>query len=109
MSRNTKIVLALLAVIVVFVGGLGYWASARRAKQTAAALATVVSAERERKKGDDDTIVNLTFPAAGGGVAQGKARVSGVHLEDYPAGRQIRICYDPADPRSLRVDDGACG
>jgi Protein of unknown function (DUF3592) len=108
MSRNTKIVIAILAVLAVFVAVLGYWASARRAKQTAMAMATVVSAEREVKKGDDATLITLSYPA-GSATVQGKARVNGVHLEDYPAGRQMRICYDPADVKSLRIEDGACG
>jgi len=108
MSRNTKIVIGILAVLVVVVGMLGYWASQRRAKQTAAAVATVAGVERDEKRGDDDTIVTLSY-RAGAAMAQGRARVRGVHLEDYPSGRQIRICYDPANVESIRIDDGPCG
>jgi hypothetical protein len=108
MSRNSKIVIAILAALVVFVGIIAWWAMGRRAKQTAVATATVVSAQREEKRDDDDTLLTLSY-SAGSAPAEGKARVHGIHLEDYPAGRRLRICYDPGDTRNLRIDDGPCG
>ena len=107
MSKNTRIVIGILAVLVVFVGALGYWANARRAKQTAAAVATVMSAKQEEKKGTDNTILTISY-VAGAETVQAKARVTGVHMAEYPAGRSIRICYDPANLQSLRIDDGPC-
>jgi hypothetical protein len=108
MSRNTKIVLAILALGVVVVGLIGYWASARRAAQTASAVATVVSVKTAARKGEDDTIVSLSY-RAGSAAASGNARVRGVHQDAYPAGKQVRICYDPANTKSLRIEDGTCG
>ncbi len=110
MSRNTKIVIAILVVLAFFVALMGYWATMRRAKQTATAIATVVSAEKETKsgsRGTDNTIVTLSY-RAGATMAQARARVSGVRLEDYPAGRTVRVCYDPANVSSLRIDDAPC-
>ncbi len=108
MSKNTKIVIALLAVFAVALGVLAVMAGNRSAGQSAAATATVVEALRERNRGDDDTVVVLSYPA-GGATAQGRARVSGVHVEDYPAGRQLPVCYDPKDTASVRIADGPCG
>lgn len=111
MSKNTKIVLAILMLGAVVVGLIGYWASVRRAKQTMSAMATVIGAQREAKsgkRGKDKTIVTLSY-RAGAIPAQGRDRVSGFHLEDYPVGRSVRICYDPDDPKSIRMDDGPCG
>ena len=106
--RSTaKYVLALLAVLAVIVGAIGIWASAKKAKQTASAVATVAGTRIAAKRGTDDTIVTLTFQA-GSTAAHGRARVSGVHPEDYPVGRAVRICYDPADVGNLRMDDGPC-
>lgn len=111
MSRNTKIVIALMVLCAIIVGIIGYWAEARRAKQTVATMATVVGAEKESrsgKRGKEHTIVILSY-RAGTMTAQGRDRVNGVHLEDYPAGRLLRICYDPDNLKSLRIEDGACG
>lgn len=111
MSRNTKIVLAILAVGAVAVGLLGYWASVRRAKQTMAATATVIGARwetRTGKRGKDKVIVTVSY-SAGTTLAQGNIRVSRSHPERYPAGRAVRICYDPTNTTSIRKDDGPCG
>ncbi|RYD58120.1 MAG: DUF3592 domain-containing protein [Sphingomonadales bacterium] len=111
MSRNTKIILAILAVGAVFVGLMGYLANARRAGQSVAAQAIVLSAERELPSGKrkkENTIVTLAY-AAGTAQAQGRARVDGPHLADYPAGRTVRICYDPSNTSSIRIEEGACG
>src|SRR3712207_5578507 len=94
MSRNTKIVIALLVVLALFLGWLAYMSMARTAAQTVEATATVVGAERERKRGDDDTIVTVSYDA-GGARVQARARIDGVRMEEYPAGRPVRICYDP--------------
>ena len=107
MARNTRIVIGLLVVGAIVIGALLYFAAARGAAQTAEAMASVVSAEREAKKGDDDTILNLSYPTPTG-QARARARIAGVHSEEYPAGRQVRICYDPSDNSSVRVDDGPC-
>ncbi|MES2989549.1 MAG: DUF3592 domain-containing protein [Pseudomonadota bacterium] len=111
MSKNTKIVIGLLAVCAVFVGLIGYWATMRRAGQSEAVMATVVSAERETgtgKRKKENTIVTLSY-LAGSATANGRARVSGVHISEYPAGRSVRICYDPKNTTSIRIDDGPCG
>ncbi|HEX8640564.1 MAG TPA: DUF3592 domain-containing protein [Allosphingosinicella sp.] len=108
MSRNTKIVIGLLVVLALFLGWLAYTAMAQKAAQTAEATATVVDAERERKRGDDDTIVTLSYEA-GGAPAQARARIDGVRMGEYPAGKQVRICYDPSDRSSVRVTDEPCG
>lgn len=108
MSRNTKIVIALLVVLALFLGWLAYMSMVRSAAQTAEAAATVVNAERERKRGDDDTILTLSYDAAGAAV-QARARIEGVRMDEFPAGRQVRICYDPADTSSVTVTDEPCG
>jgi Flp pilus assembly protein CpaB len=108
LSRNAKIVIVLLAVLAVFIGAMGYMAAKRDAAQTAEAMATVVRAERERKRGDDDTIVVLSYQA-GGAATEARARVDGVRMSEYPAGRQVRICYDPNDPANIRIAEGSCG
>lgn len=108
MTRNTRIVIALLLVGAAFMAAIFYLASARSAAQTAEALATVVRSEREAKKGDDDTIVTLSYPT-GTGEAQGRARVDGVRMAEFPAGRQVRVCYDPSTTTSVRIADGPCG
>ncbi|MCP3734246.1 hypothetical protein M9979_05065 [Sphingomonas sp. RP10(2022)] len=108
MNRNHKIVIGLLVVGAVFVAVMGYLASVRRAKQTAQATATVVATATAAKRGADDTIVILAY-RAGTVPAQGRARISGVHTSEFPAGRQVAICYDPADTRSLRIAKGPCG
>ncbi|HYI41175.1 MAG TPA: DUF3592 domain-containing protein [Allosphingosinicella sp.] len=108
MSRNTIIVMALLVLGAVFVGAMVYFASLTRKAQTAEGTATVVRAEREAKKGDDDTILTLSY-RAGARVVQGRARVEGVHVDEYPAGRELRVCFDPANPSSVRLEDGSCG
>ena len=108
MGRNTKIVIGLLVVGAIFMAAIFYFASARSAAQTAEAMAIVVRAEREAKKGDDDTILILSYPT-GSGEAQGRARIDGVRMAEYPAGRQLRVCYDPSETSSVRVDDGPCG
>ena len=108
MQRNTKIVIALLVVTAIFIAGVLYYGSRIRAAQTAEAMATVVRAEREVKKGDDDTILILSYPTSSG-EAQGRARIDGVRMAEYPAGRQLRVCYDPSSSSSVRVADGPCG
>jgi uncharacterized protein DUF3592 len=108
MSRNTKVVIGLLVVLALFLGWIAYMSMARTAAQTAEARATVVAAERERKKGDDDTILILSY-RAGGAATQARARIDGVRMDEFPAGRQVRICYDPADPSSVSVTDAPCG
>ena len=108
MRRNTKIVMALLLVGAIFLAVIFYYASVRSAAQTAEGMATVIRAQREVKKGDDDTILILSYPTSSG-QAQGRARIDGVRMGEYPAGRQLRVCYDPANSSSVRVDDGPCG
>ena len=109
MARNTKIVIVLLLVGALSTGTLLVMAASRSSAQTVQALARVVTAEREVKKGDDDTIVTLAYANASEEV-QGRARVSGVHVEEYPAGRQVVVCYDPANPVSVRLaEDQPCG
>jgi hypothetical protein len=108
MSRNTKIVLALVVLGAAAVLAIGLWANARRAKQTATAVAMVVDVTTASRKGQDDTIVTLSYQA-GSAAAQGRARVRGVHVQDYPRGRRLPICYDPADTHSLRIAQGPCG
>ena len=108
MSRNTKIVMALLVLAVVVIGSMVYFASLTRKAQTAEGVATVVRAEREAKKGDDDTILTLSY-RAGSQVVEGRARVDGVHVAEYPAGRELGVCFDPANPSSVRVKQGSCG
>ena len=108
MTRNTKIVIALLLVGAIAIGAIFYFAAARNAAQTAEAMAVVVAAEREEKKGDDDTIVILSYRTESG-ETQGRARVDGVRMDEYPAGRQVPVCYDPSNATSVRVADGPCG
>ena len=109
MSRNTKIVVILLLVGALAVGAILFMAMRRSSAQTVQALARVVKAEREVKKGDDDTIVTLVYSNRSEGV-QGRARVDGVHVDDYPAGRQVAVCFDPENPSSVRIaDDRPCG
>jgi hypothetical protein len=108
MGRNGKIVIALLAVAAAVIGGTFYYAGTISAAQTAEAVGTVVRAEREVKRGDDDTIVILSYQA-GGVETQGRDRVGGVRMHEYPAGRQLPVCYDPANPSSVRIADGPCG
>lgn len=111
MSTNTKIVLGILMLGAVAVGLIGYWASARRAHQTMAATATVIGAKWEKKtgkRGKDYVLLTLSYNA-GTILAQGRARVSRSHPELYPAGRAVRICYDPDNLTSIRQDDGPCG
>ena len=67
-----------------------------------------MNSEREVKKGDDDTIITLAYSFAGEGVVS-RARIDGVHVSEYPAGRQVVVCYDPDDPTSVRISDGQCG
>ena len=107
MSSTAKWLLALVAVLGVVVGGIAIWASAQKAKQTASAIATVTATRIAAKRGSDDTVVMLSF-RAGTADAQGRARVRGVHPENYPVGRRLRICYDPADVTNLRMDDAPC-
>ena len=108
MSRNAKIVVALFVVLAIGLGILFYSASVENAAQTAEATATVLRAEREAQRGDDNTILILSYQA-GSAVTEARARVQGVHMDEYPAGRQLRVCYDPANPSSVRLDDGPCG
>ena len=108
MGRNTKIVMALLLVGAIFLAAIFYYASVRSAAQTAEGMATVIRAQREVKKGDDDTILILAYQTATG-PAQGRARINGVRMAEYPAGRQLRVCYDPSDTSSVRIADGPCG
>lgn len=108
MGKNAKIVIAIFLVTATVIGAIFYYASVISAAQTAEGMATVIRAEREVKKGDDDTILILSYQA-GSGEAQGRARIDGVRMNEYPAGRQLRVCYDPADTSSVRVDDGPCG
>ena len=108
MKRNTKIVIGLLVVLAVALGAIGYWAMQRKASQTAAATATVVGTEVSGRSGKRSTVVTFSFQTAAG-PAQGRDRVRGDHASDYPAGRQLRVCYDPANPNSLRMANGPCG
>lgn len=107
MSRNTKIVIGGIALLAVILGLLWCLSAMRIGNQTASAMATVAEVKREAKSGTDDTIVTLSYQA-GAATAQGKVRVRGLHLEDYPVGRQVRICYDPANLKSVRIDDKPC-
>lgn len=108
MQNNSKIVFALLLVGLAAGGVLFYLAASRSGSQTEEATATVITAARESKRGDDDTILTLSYQA-GRTVAQARARIDGVHASEYPAGRQVRICYDPDDTSSVRVENGRCG
>lgn len=107
MARNTKIVLALVALLILFVAGLLVMQARRSAAQTEEAMATVAAAELEVKKGQDDTIVTVEFEP-GGAAVRGRARLDGDVRSDYPPGRPVRICFDPANPSSLRIDDESC-
>lgn len=108
MSKNTRIVIGLLALGVVILGGFYYLARARAQAQTVAAVGTVVSAKREGRSGKHKTIVTLSY-RAGAVEAVGRHRVGGSHEDEYPAGRQLPICYNPADTTSLRIANGPCG
>jgi hypothetical protein len=108
LGRNGKIVVALMAVLAVFLGAVFYMGAKRDAAQTAEATAIVVKAERERQRGDDNTILTVAYSASGT-VAQARARLDRVRMHEFPAGRRVRICYDPNDLESVRVEDGACG
>ena len=108
MSKNTKVVIGLLLFGVIVIAAIFYYVAKTRAAQTAEAMAVVVSAERDSKKGEDDTLLTLSYQA-GSGQAQARARIDGVRMDEYPAGRQVRICYDPSDTSSVRVSDGPCG
>ena len=108
MSKNTKIVIGLIVLCAVVVLAIGMWANAQRKKQTESAMATVVDARQRSKKGADDTVITLVY-GAGAQTGQGKVSDKGVHLERYPRGMQVRICYDPADLSNIRKEDGPCG
>ncbi len=108
MSRNTKIVIALLVVLAVIVGGLFYLARARAGAQTSAATGTVVSAERTGRAGKYKTYITFSYNA-GTVAATGRDFVGGDQVDEYPAGRQLPICYNPADTTSLRIANGPCG
>jgi hypothetical protein len=107
MSRNTKIVAALLFVGLLAIGAILIAGASRSSAQTVQALARVVKAEREVKGGDDDTIVTLAYSMRSESV-QGRARVDGVRLQEYPAGRQVVVCFDSDNPTSVRIADGPC-
>ena len=108
MGRNGKIVAALLVVVAAVIGATFYYAATISAAQTAEAMAIVIAAEREVQRGDDATIVILSY-RAGGVEAQGRDRVGGLRMHEYPPGRQLAVCYDPANISSVRIADGPCG
>ncbi len=111
MHRNTKVVLALLAVGVVVIGLIGLYVSRIRAGQTTAATATVISTKLEKKTGKrgKNRLVSTVSYLAGAKPVQAKAAVTGTDPAKYPPGRTLHICYNPADTSSIREDDGPCG
>ncbi|HET9511980.1 MAG TPA: DUF3592 domain-containing protein [Sphingomonas sp.] len=111
MSRNTKVGLALIGVCAAVVGLIGAYVSHIRAGQTTAATATVISTKLEKKTGKrgKNRLVSTVSYMAATTPAQAKAEVTGTDPAVYPAGRTLRICYNPDDTGSIREDDGPCG
>jgi hypothetical protein len=107
-----KVVLVLAAV------AAGVWAllrheSGRVAAMTAEAEAVVtkvVFVKDEESSSLDSTEIHYGFTAAGAPQASSDS-LPGDRTDDFVAGRKVRICYDPEDPRStnLRTGDEPCG
>ena len=108
MQQKAIIVLAVLVAMAASVAGVFYWVSSERGAQTAEATASVISAESEYRNRKHATVVMLSYPTPSG-IVQGRARITDVQADEFPAGREVRVCYDPSDTTNVRVTDGPCG
>ena len=84
-----------------------------RAAMTASATAKVAKVAfdpDEESSSLDETDIDYVFVAKGQPVAASTS-LPGDLVKDYPAGREIAVCYDPKEPATSRIntDGGACG
>jgi hypothetical protein len=84
-----------------------------RAAMTAAATGSVTKVEfdpDEESSSLDETDIDYVFEA-GGKAVSASSSLPGDRVKDFPAGKQIAICYQPDEPATSRIntDGGACG
>ncbi len=107
MSVNQKILLYVVGGLFLAFAPIWYFSSKERAAQNVGAIATVIEAEVQQTGTGDDTIVELTYDLSGT-PATGWIRLDDDHTKEFPAGKTVQICYNPADPKSVRLADGPC-
>lgn len=84
-----------------------------RAAMTGAATGTVTKSAfdpDEESSSLDETDIDYVFEA-GGQKISASSSLPGDRVKDYPAGRQVAICYQPGEPATSRIntDGGPCG
>jgi hypothetical protein len=101
---------ALVLGVAALIGGptmLEAWRERQLLRHGTDALATVVMLEDTRDTVNDRPVVRLTVDVAPEGLEPYRAQIvtplSPVDLQNYTIGAQIRVRYDPEDPRKLAL------
>lgn len=105
--------LLIFAMIGVVFAALFWMDERRKATMTAEASGTVTGVVLEaddESSSLDQTQVSYRFDAAGT-PAEGRTGFPGDKVEEWPAGRTVRICYNPEDPAASEIRDAGtpCG
>jgi hypothetical protein len=105
-----------ILIVALVLAGLGWLvvdSMRERAAMTASATATVTRVAfdaDEESSSLDETDIDYVFEA-GGQKIDASSSLPGDLVKEYPAGKQIAICYQPKSPTTSRInpDGGPCG
>ena len=105
-----------ILIVAVVLAGLAWFvvdSMQERAAMTAAATATVTKVafdKDEESSSLDETDIDYAFDA-GGQTISASSSLPGDRVKDYPAGKQVAVCYQPKAPATSRIntDGGPCG
>ena len=105
-----------IAIVVLVLAGLAWLvvdAVQDRAAMTASATGTVTRAAfdpDQESSSLDETDIDYVFEAGGKRISA-SASLPGDRVKDYPAGKQVALCYQPDKPATSRIntDGRPCG
>ena len=107
MNKNVR---ALLIVLVIL-GGLAWFGIQQfqaNEAMTASTKGEVVKSVFNRdidSSSLDETRIDYLY-AVNGQSHRGQDSITGDKLAEYPAGKQIGVCFNPEEPSSSRIDRG---
>lgn len=96
-----------LGMVVAGAIGLIFFYHQKRLKMTSDTLAQVVRAEqrevRDERERRDETVIRVRY-TVGGQSYESEQIIRGRQAAQYPAGRTLKVHYNPADPEMSRID-----